>query len=106
MFQPWGRVSLDTQYTPQGANGQQDLTYGDLFHTPHFLPTSKASTMTDTSVSTRFTPSVSAQLDDLDAFLSTSRRFVAITYIKILTLAQSMVFSLWRCVPLVVSTIV
>ncbi len=32
--------------------------------------------------------------------------YQAITYIKILTLAQSMVLSLWRCVPLVVSTIV
>ena len=60
MFQPWGRVSLDTQFTPQGGNGQLDLTYGDLFHSPHFLATSKASTMTDTSVSTRITPSVSA----------------------------------------------
>jgi hypothetical protein len=73
-------VFLDTQFTPQGANRQMDLTYGDLFHSPHFLATSKASTNTDISVSTRITPSVSAQLDDLDAFLSTLRRFVGDAY--------------------------
>jgi hypothetical protein len=50
-----------------------DLTCDDLFHSPHFLATSIASTTTDV---TRITPSVSAQLDDLDAFLNTSRRFV------------------------------
>ena len=76
IFQPWGGVSFNTQFTPQG-DPPLDLTYDEL-HSPHFLATSKAScsTITDASVVNRITPSVSAQLDDLDAFLSTSRRYV------------------------------
>jgi hypothetical protein len=76
IFQPWGSVSFNTQFTPQG-DPSLDLTCDDLFHSPHFLATSKASTtITDVSVVNRITPSVSAQLDDLDAFLNTSRRYM------------------------------
>jgi hypothetical protein len=74
IFQPWGSVFFNAQFTPQGEP-HMDLTYDDLFHFPHFLATSKVST-TDVSVVTRITPSVSAQLGDLDAFFNTSRRYV------------------------------
>ena len=35
IFQPWGGVSFNTQFTPQG-DPPLDLSYDDLFHSPHF----------------------------------------------------------------------
>ncbi len=65
---------LNTQFTPNGDN-RLDLTYDDLFHSLHFLNASRSSQGSHTSIAPYVPPSESAQIDELDQFLNSSRRY-------------------------------
>ncbi len=65
---------LNLQFTLNGDDCL-NLTYDDLFHSPHFLNASRSSQGSNTSIAPHVSPSVSAQIDELDQFLNSSGRY-------------------------------
>ncbi len=59
-YNPGGSVFLNAQFTPNGDD-RLDLTYNDLFHSPHFLNASRSFQGSHTSIAAYIPPSVSAQ---------------------------------------------
>ncbi len=73
-YNPGGSVFLNTQVT-QNGDDRFDLTYTDLFHSPHFINASCSFQGSNTSIAPYVPPSVSAQIDELDHLLNSSRRY-------------------------------